>query len=75
MIEPYTVVGPIPTFWGARLRADISKNLEHIGQLAKAAVMAVRKAGPCRQETGRVGQRNASKREPYPVSSAYRLNG
>jgi beta-ureidopropionase len=39
MIEPYTAVGLIPTFWGARRRADIAKNLEHLGHLAKAAVM------------------------------------
>ena len=39
MIEPYTAVGLIPTFWGARRRADISKNLEHLGHLARAAVM------------------------------------
>ena len=39
MIEPYTAVGLIPTFWGARRRADIGKNLEHIGHLANAAVM------------------------------------
>jgi beta-ureidopropionase len=39
MIEPYTAVGLITTFWGARRRADISKNLEHLRHLAKAAVM------------------------------------
>ena len=39
MIEPYTAVGLIPTLWGARRRADIGKNLEHIGHLANAAVM------------------------------------
>jgi hypothetical protein len=32
MIEPYTAVGLIPTFWGARRRADIAKNLEHLGR-------------------------------------------
>jgi beta-ureidopropionase len=39
MIEPYTAVGLIPTFWGARRREDIGKNLEHLRHLAKAAVM------------------------------------
>jgi len=39
MIEPYTAVGLIPTFWGARRREDIVKNLEHLRHLAKAAVM------------------------------------
>jgi predicted amidohydrolase len=39
MIEPYTAVGLIPTFWGARRRNDIAKNLEHLRHLAKAAVM------------------------------------
>jgi predicted amidohydrolase len=39
MIEPYTAVGLIPTFWGARRRDDIRKNLDHLGHLTKAAVM------------------------------------
>lgn len=38
MIEPYTAVGLIPTFWGIRRRADIEKNLEHLESLTKAAV-------------------------------------
>jgi beta-ureidopropionase len=39
MIQPYTAVGLIPTFWGARRRDDIQKNLDHLGHLTKAAVM------------------------------------
>src|SRR5215472_13834077 len=39
MIEPYTAVGLIPTFWGARRREDISKNLDHLQHVANAAVM------------------------------------
>src|SRR5215467_6155400 len=39
MIEPYTAVGLIPTFWGARRREDIQKNLSHLRHLAKAAVL------------------------------------
>ena len=39
MIEPYTAVGLIPTFWGARSRDDIKKNLDHLGHLTKAATM------------------------------------
>jgi hypothetical protein len=37
MIEPYTAVGLIPTFWGIRRRDDIAKNLEHLESLIKAA--------------------------------------
>src|SRR5215468_5106374 len=37
MIEPYTAVGLIPTFWGIRRRDDIAKNLEHLESLTKAA--------------------------------------
>lgn len=37
MIEPYTVVGLVPNFWGIRSRADIAVNLDHIESLAKAA--------------------------------------
>jgi len=37
MIEPYTAVGLIPTFWGIRRREDIEKNLEHIEGPTKAA--------------------------------------
>jgi beta-ureidopropionase len=39
MIEPYTAVGLIPTFWGATRREDIRKNLEHLRHVAKAAVL------------------------------------
>lgn len=39
MIQPYTAVGLIPTFWGARRREDIQKNLEHLRHLTKAAVL------------------------------------
>jgi beta-ureidopropionase len=39
MIEPYTAVGLIPTFWGARHRDDIQKNLDHLSHLTKAATM------------------------------------
>src|SRR6185437_13437541 len=39
MIQPYTAVGLIPTFWGARRREDIQKNLEHLSHLTKAAVL------------------------------------
>src|SRR5689334_7963465 len=38
MIEPYTAVGLIPSFWGIRKREDIEKNLEHLESLTKAAV-------------------------------------
>lgn len=37
MIEPYTAVGLVPTFWGIRRREDIQKNLEHLEGLTKAA--------------------------------------
>ena len=37
MIEPYTAVGLIPSFWGIRRRDDIAKNLEHLESLTKAA--------------------------------------
>ena len=37
MIEPYTAVGLIPSFWGIRRRVDIEKNLEHLESLTKAA--------------------------------------
>src|SRR5438067_11383967 len=37
MIEPYTAVGLIPSFWGIRRREDNEKNLEHIESLTKAA--------------------------------------
>jgi predicted amidohydrolase len=37
MIEPYTAVGLIPTFWGIRRREDMEKNLEHLESLTKAA--------------------------------------
>src|SRR5262249_20382905 len=39
MIEPYTAIGLIPTFWGARRRDDIKKQLDHLGHLTKAATM------------------------------------
>lgn len=38
MIEPYQAVGLIPTIWGIRRREDTMRNIEHIGQLTKAAV-------------------------------------
>src|SRR5579863_4236785 len=37
MIEPYTAVGLIPSFWGIRRREDIQKNLEHLESLTHAA--------------------------------------
>src|ERR1700738_4032632 len=37
MIDPYTAVGLIPSFWGIRRRADIEKNLEHLESLTKEA--------------------------------------
>jgi beta-ureidopropionase len=37
MIEPYTAIGLVPTFWGIRKREDIQKNLDHIKALTKAA--------------------------------------
>src|SRR5438046_9215707 len=37
MIEPYTAVGLIPSFWGIRRREDMAKNLEHLESLTKAA--------------------------------------
>jgi beta-ureidopropionase len=30
MVEPYTAVGLVPTFWGIRRREDIKKNLDHL---------------------------------------------
>lgn len=38
MIEPYNAVGLIPTFWGIRKRDDIQKNIDHIKELARAAL-------------------------------------
>jgi predicted amidohydrolase len=38
MIEPYTAVGLIPTVRGIRTRADITRNLDHLRHLIKAAV-------------------------------------
>ena len=37
MPEPYTAVGLIPTVRGIRKRAEIQRNLEHIGHLIAAA--------------------------------------
>ena len=37
MVEPYTAVGLIPSFWGIPRRDDIEKNLEHLEVLTKAA--------------------------------------
>jgi predicted amidohydrolase len=37
MIQPYTAVGLIPTVRGIRTRSDISRNLEHLSHLVKAA--------------------------------------
>jgi hypothetical protein len=37
MIEPYTAVGLIPSFWGIRRREDMEKNLELLESLTKAA--------------------------------------
>ena len=37
MIEPYTAVGLIPSFWGIRRREDMAKNLEHLESLTHAA--------------------------------------
>jgi predicted amidohydrolase len=37
MIEPYMAVGLITTVWGARKRADITRNIEHIHGVMKAA--------------------------------------
>ena len=37
MIEPYNVVGLVPTFWGIRKREDMQKNIEHIKSLTRAA--------------------------------------
>lgn len=41
MIEPYTAVGLIPSFWGIRRREDISKNLEQLEALTNAAFWLV----------------------------------
>ena len=38
MIEPYTAVGLIPTVRGIRTRADITRNIEHLRHLVRAAV-------------------------------------
>src|SRR6188508_2255593 len=37
VIEPYSAVGLIPSFWGIRRREDIEKNLEHLESLTHAA--------------------------------------
>jgi predicted amidohydrolase len=37
MIEPYMAVGLVSTVWGARRRADIERNVEHIHGMMKAA--------------------------------------
>jgi predicted amidohydrolase len=37
MIDPYNVVGLVPTIWGIRKREDIFKNIEHQGHMMKAA--------------------------------------
>src|ERR1700724_3304785 len=37
MIQPYTAVGLIPTVRGIRTRSDISRNIEHLSHLIKAA--------------------------------------
>lgn len=37
MIEPYNAVGLVPEFWGIRSREDISRNLDHLESLTKAA--------------------------------------
>ena len=37
MIKPYNFVGLIPTIWGIRTRDDISKNIDHLKSLSKAA--------------------------------------
>ena len=37
MIEPYRAIGLVPTMRGIRHRDDISRNLEHISHLIKAA--------------------------------------
>ena len=37
IIEPYMAVGLITTVWGARTRADIERNIEHIHGVMKAA--------------------------------------
>src|SRR5579864_3760319 len=37
MVEPYQVVGLVPTMRGIRRRADISVNIEHVSHLIKAA--------------------------------------
>src|SRR5262249_3629538 len=39
MIEPYTAIGLIPTFWGIRRRQDMERNLEHLEGLTHAAVL------------------------------------
>jgi predicted amidohydrolase len=39
MVQPYTAVGLIPTFWGVRRRDDIKKNLDHLCHLTEAAIM------------------------------------
>jgi hypothetical protein len=40
MIEPYTAVGLIPSFWGIRRREDIEKNLS-IWKASPSGVLAV----------------------------------
>jgi len=37
IIEPYMAVGLVTTVWGARTRADITRNIEHIHGVMKAA--------------------------------------
>ena len=38
MIETYNAVGLVPTVWGIRRRAEISKNIEHLASMANAAL-------------------------------------
>ena len=37
MIDPYNVVGLVPTIWGINTRKDIFKNIEHQSHMMKAA--------------------------------------
>jgi hypothetical protein len=59
MAQPYTAVGLIPTFWGARRRDDIKKNLDHLS--LTLAILEKRSSGQLNTTSSKT-----------PVSSAAR---
>jgi len=59
MAQPYTAVGLIPTFWSARRRDDIKKNLDHLS--LTLAILEKRSSGQLNTTSSKT-----------PVSSAAR---